>query len=207
VALTALWWGSGRVKPSPYEKGITMTRSARTRALVGIVLTGAIALLGLAGCDRLGGATETSDAELTDVSWDGQALQAIGYTSEDVTTISDDETPDGRKADDRRERRHKRLHFAFRHTLHAEGVVQTEDGLKTVVVQRGTVTAASSTSITVKSTDGFTLTWNVGDSTTVIVQRVKADIGAVTVGAEVGVAGSKEGDATNARLIVVPVKK
>jgi hypothetical protein len=86
-------------------------------------------------------------------------------------------------------------------------VVQTEDGLKTVVVQRGTVTAASSTSITVKSTDGFTLTWNVGDSTTVIVQRVKADIGAVTVGAEVGVAGSKEGDATNARLIVVPVKK
>ena len=45
------------------------------------------------------------------------------------------------------------------------------------------------------------------DSTTVIVNRAKSEISAVTVGAEVGVAGSKEGDATNARLIVVPIKK
>jgi hypothetical protein len=45
------------------------------------------------------------------------------------------------------------------------------------------------------------------DSTKVIVNRVKAEVSAVTVGAEVGVAGAKDGDATNARLIVVPVKR
>ena len=122
-------------------------------------------------------------------------------------TLADDETKDPAGADDRRERRHKRLHFAFRHTLHAEGVVQTDEGLKTVVVQRGTVTAASTTSITVKSTDGYIVTWTVVDSTTVIVNRAKSEIGEVSVGTEVGVAGSKEGDAINARLIVVPIKK
>ncbi len=183
-----------------------MTRSARTRVLVAILLTGAIALLGLSGCGRLGSTDESVDAELTDVTWDGQALQAIGFATEDVT-VADDENKDRTRAADRRELRHKRLHFAFRHTLHAEGVVQTDEGLKTVVVQRGTVTAASATSITVKSSDGYTVTWTVVDATTVIVNRVKSEISAVSVGAEVGVAGSKEGDATNARLIVVPIKK
>lgn len=186
-----------------------MTRSARTRTrvLVGIALTGAVALLGLTGCERLGSRTETVEPELTNLSWDGQALQAIGFSTEEVTTVSGDATADARPGDDRRERRHRRLHFAFRHTLHAEGVVQTDEGLKTVVVQRGTVTEVSPTSITVKSTDGYTLSWSVLDSTTVIVHRVKSAIGEVTVGAEVGVAGSKEGDATHARLIVVPVKR
>ena len=183
-----------------------MTRSARTRVLVGIALTGAIAVLGLSGCGRVGPGTESVDTELTDVTWDGQALQAIGFTTEDVTTAGA-ETSEPTRADDRRERRHKRLHFAFRHTLHAEGVVQTDEGLKTVVVQRGTVTAASTTSLTVKSSDGYTVTWTVADSTKVIVNRAKSEISQVVVGSEVGVAGSKEGDATNARLVVVPMKK
>jgi hypothetical protein len=180
-----------------------MTRSARTRVLVGIVLTGAIALLGLSGCGRPG--SDSVDADLTDITWDGQALQAIGFATDEVT-LADDETKDPTRGDDRRERRHKRLHFAFRHTLHAEGVVQTDEGLKTVVVQRGTVTAASPTSITVKSSDGYTVTWTVVDTTKVIVNRARSEISAVAVGAEVGVAGSKEGDATTARLIVVPIK-
>ena len=184
-----------------------MTRSVRTRVLVGVVLTGALALLGLTGCGRFGSGNESVNAELTDLAWDGQALQAMGFTTEDVTTIAAAETPDATRADDRRQRAHKRLRFAFGHTLHAEAVIQTDEGLKTVVVQRGTVTAASSTSITVKSSDGYTVTWTVVDSTKVIVNRAKAEIGAITVGAEVGVAGSKEGDATNARLIVVPITK
>ena len=36
-----------------------------------------------------------------------------------------------------RRARHPRLRFAFRHTLHGEAVVQTPEGTKTVVVQRG----------------------------------------------------------------------
>jgi len=184
-----------------------MTRSVRTRVLVGVVLTGAMALLGLTGCGRFGSGNESVNAELTDLAWDGQALQAMGFTTEDVTTIAAAETPDATRADDRRQRAHKRLRFAFGHTLHAEAVIQTDEGLKTVVVQRGTVTAASTTSITVKSTDGYTLTWTVGDATKVIVNRVKSEIGAISVGTEVGVAGAKEGDAVNARLVVVPIKR
>jgi len=85
--------------------------------------------------------------------------------------------------------------------------VKTEDGTKTVVVQRGSVTAVDATSVTVKSTDGFTLTWKVGDPIKVVANKAKADMSAVTVGAEVGVAGAKDGGTTTARLIVVPQKK
>jgi hypothetical protein len=182
-----------------------MTRFARL--FVGVALTGAIALVGATGCGRFGTGTESVDTDLTDVAWDGQALQAIGYTTEDVTLASaETPAPTANPGKDRRELRHKRLRFAFRNTLHAEAVVQTDEGTKTVVAQRGTVTAVNGTSLTVKSSDGFTLTWVIGDQTTVIVKRVKAQIGEVTVGAEVGVAGAKDGDATNARLVVVPVK-
>ena len=178
-----------------------MTRSAR--ALAGIVLTGAVVLLGATGCGRLGSADDT-----TDVTWDGQALQAIGYTTEDVTAPADPAPADTGQAGGQRRPGHARLRFAFNHrTLHAEAVVKTEDGTKTVVVQRGSVTAVDATSVTVKSTDGFTLTWKVGDPIKVVANKAKADMSAVTVGAEVGVAGAKDGGTTTARLIVVPQKK
>ena len=183
-----------------------MTRPARTRIVVGVFLTGAIALIGLTGCGRLGVNNSPAEADVTAAPWDAQALQAIGYTTEDVSLGTADATPAPGAGTDQQERRHKRLRFVFRNALHGEAVVQTDEGTKTVVAQRGTVTAASATSITVKSTDGFTLTWNVTSSTTVIVNRVKAEIGAVTVSTEVGVAGAKDGDTTNARLVVVPVK-
>jgi hypothetical protein len=178
-----------------------MTRTAR--ALAGIVLTGAVVLLGATGCGRLGGADET-----TDVTWDGQALQAIGYTTEDVKAAADPAPADTGQAGGKRRPGHARLRFAFNHrTLHAEGVVQTDEGTKTVVVQRGSVTAVDATSVTVKSTDGFTLTWKVGDPIKVVANRSKADMSAVTVGAEVGIAGAKDGGTTTARLIVIPQKK
>jgi ABC-type transport system substrate-binding protein len=184
-----------------------MTRFARARLLVGVVLAGAIAILGLTACGPSGSNAESVDADLTDIAWDGQALQAIGYTTEDVTLSDPQAAPTATPGQDRRELRHKRLRYAFRNTLHAEAVVQTDEGTKTVVAQRGTVTAVNGTSITVKSTDGFTLTWTISDKTTVIVKRVKGQIGDVSVGTQVGVAGAKDGNATNARLVVVPVKQ
>ena len=45
--------------------------------------------------------------------------------------------------------------------------VQTDDATLTVVAQRGVVTAIDATSVTVKSTDGFTLTWIFGSPITV----------------------------------------
>jgi ABC-type transport system substrate-binding protein len=172
------------------------------RLLVGVVLTGTVALLGLTGCGRLG----ASSADTTDVTWDGQALQAIGYTTEDVAPAATDPQPTGGQAQPGQRARHPRLRYAFRNTLHAEAVVKTDEGTKTVVAQRGTVTAVDATSVTVKSSDGFTLTWKIADSTKVIVNRAKADLSAITVGTEIGAAGAKDGDAPTARLLVVPKK-
>ena len=51
------------------------------------------------------------------------------------------------------------------------------------------------------------LTWTVVDSTTVIVNRVKSEIGAVAVGAEVGVPVPRRATRPMRGLIVVPIEK
>ena len=77
--------------------------------------------------------------------------------------------------------------------LHGELTVPQADGTGTevILVQRGAVTAVSSTSLSVKSTDGFTSTYKVSSST-----RVRAaggdTIGAVKVGAQVHVVSTKD---------------
>jgi hypothetical protein len=194
-----------------------MKRSARARLVVGVVLTGAIALLGLTGCGRLGiGAGSSSgDTDTSDVSWDGQALQAIGFSTDDVTLAADDTPtpapshPAAKNGAAKNGARHRLLRFAFANgrTLHAEGVVQTDEGTKTVVIQRGQVTAVDANSVTVKSTDGFTLTWQAGSQLKVIVNRAASQLSSITVGETVGVAGTKDNGTTTARLLVVPAKK
>ncbi len=54
------------------------------------------------------------------------------------------------------------------HMLHSEGVVESTDGsFVTVRMQLGEVTAASATSITVKSADGYSSTYVINDATAV----------------------------------------
>ncbi len=57
--------------------------------------------------------------------------------------------------------------------------------------------------MTVKSTDGFTLTWTFGDPFTVIKDKAQIQPGAVAVGTQVGIAGAKTANGTDARLMVV----
>lgn len=95
-----------------------------------------------------------------------------------------------------------------KNTLHGEAVVKSKDGTtKTVVVQRGTVTAVTDKSITVKSSDGYTLTWSLSDQLRVIEHRGTLKASDLAAGTEVGVAGAKEGSATTARLVLIPRKK
>jgi len=183
-----------------------MTGTARFRLAIGLTL--GAALLVLAGCGRTAG-TEPTD---TTMSWDAQALQAIGFTADDiadpVTTVTASPTP-GRanQGKNRIITRHKLIRFAFgKRVLHAEAVVQTDEGTKTVVVQRGTVTAVDATTVTVKSADGFTLTWTFGDQVKVIKDRAHSRPSALAVGTPVGVAGEKTDGTTTARLVVVPAK-
>jgi len=184
-----------------------MTGTARVRLAIGLAL--GVALLALAGCARSTG----SEATDTTLSWDAQALQSIGFTTEDladpVTTVTQSPAP-GRQAQGKNRiiTRHKLVRFAFgKRALHGEAVVQTDEGTKTVVVQRGTITAVDATTVTVKSADGFTLTWTFGDPIKVIKDQAQATPSALTIGTAVGVAGEKNGGSTTARLVVGPRAK
>ena len=184
-----------------------MTGTARVRLAIGLAF--GVGLLALAGCARSSGSQATD----TTLAWDAQALESIGFTTEDLAdpVITVTQSPAGGKQAQGKNRiitRHKLVRFAFgKRALHGEAVVQTDEGTKTVVVQRGTITAVDATTVTVKSTDGFTLTWTFGDSVKVIKDRAQAAPSALTVGTTVGVAGEKDGSTTTARLIVVPRTK
>jgi hypothetical protein len=110
--------------------------------------------------------------------------------------------PSGRKGSGRKGTLRKRLALR-KNTLHGEFVVKTKDGTKTVDVQRGTVTAIDEKTVSVKSTDGFTLTWTFGSPIRVLEHRATVQPSAVKVGTEIGLAGTKAGSATTANLIVI----
>ena len=48
--------------------------------------------------------------------------------------------------------------------LHGEGIVQTKKGPIRVAMQNGTATTATDTSLTVRSTDGYTKTWTLAQN-------------------------------------------
>lgn len=156
------------------------------KRLVVLVAAAGVLTLGLAGC---GAKPVSLDVEQA-------ALSAIGFEAADPSPSA---TP-------ARERPRMRG-FLRKNTLHGEIVVETKDGPKTVVVQRGAVTAIDDDSVTVKSTDGYTVEWAFGDDLRVRERRDTIQPSDVKVGTEVGVAGAKDGDRTVARLVVIPRKK
>lgn len=172
----------------------------------------AVGAAGLTGCGvGRAPAQDAVDAAVA-LSADAQALTALGFSPVDMrpggamdpsAEPAADESPDARPGD-RPRKRHQARGFLRRNTLHGEIVVQTDDGTRTIAVQRGTVTEIDDDSMTVKSTDGFTLTWTFGDELRVIERRKTVQPDDVEVGTEVGVAGAKDGDAATARLIVIP---
>lgn len=166
----------------------------RNRMALTFTTLGLAGLLGLSAC----GAAPSATAGVAD---EAVALQAVGLLAAEPSPAASADP--GPSADPGKQRRPGVRKFLRKNTLHGETTVQGKNGPRTIVVQRGTVTAAAETSVTVKSTDGFTLTWTLGDKLRVVQNRAKADKSAVKVGAEVGVAGAKTGDTTTARLVVV----
>ncbi len=150
--------------------------------------------LALAGC---GAAATESPSSLGDVASEAVALQAVGFT----TDLDTDPSPAVKDKGGVRPRVVRQL--LRKNALHGEVTVQVKDETKTVVVQRGTITAVDGKGLTVKSTDGFELTWSYGDPLRIVQQRKATDRAALKTGAEVGLGGVKSGDATAARLIVI----
>jgi len=73
----------------------------------------------------------------------------------------------------------------LRNVLHGEVTVKAGGGTKVVDLQRGKLTAASATSITVASTDGFTATYAVTSTTAVHKARQTVAASTLAVGDEV----------------------
>jgi hypothetical protein len=86
--------------------------------------------------------------------------------------------------------------------LHGEEVVQQGTKVVTIEEQAGKVTAVSATSITVRSTDGFTATYVVSATTMVGKDRAEAKINAVKVGDTVRIEGTKTASTVTADRIM-----
>ncbi|MFI7599486.1 hypothetical protein [Actinoplanes sp. NPDC049681] len=162
----------------------------RTRIAMTLTTLGLAASLGLTGCGA-----GTPAADLTDEAY---ALTTVGFEADPAPAASSSSS-----AEPRQRRPGLRKHLR-KNTLHGEVTVQRKDGVKTIVVQRGTITAVDSGTVSVKSTDGFTQTWTFGDKLRVRQDRKAVERTALKTGAEVGVAGQKDGDRAVARLIVLP---
>jgi len=170
-----------------------------TRTRIALTLT-TLSLAGLLGLTACGvGPTAAPAVVAADVADEAYALTAVGMS----TGLQADPAPSASDSEKFGERRRAARKFLRKNTLHGEITVQGKDGVKTIVVQRGTVTAVDATSVSVKSTDGFTQTWALGDPLKVMQDRKATDAAAIKTGAEIGVAGKKDGDKSVARLIAI----
>lgn len=169
---------------------------------LGLVVASGVLAMGLVGCG--GGpaqdAGETAVEVAAALGVEGQALAAMGLDPSPAVAPSESPSPDRK---DRKERRKARV-LLRKNVLHGEVVVQTKEGTRTVAVQRGEVTEIDDTSITVKSTDGYTATWSFATDLHVIRHSTTVKPEEIKPGTQVGVAGAKDGEKFVARLIVVP---
>ena len=84
--------------------------------------------------------------------------------------------------------------------VHGQFVVpKSGGGYQTIDTQRGSVTSVSTNSITVKSADGFTKTYQVSSSTNVDAQR--DGIGSVKTGHQVAVTATDRGTAAAVSIL------
>lgn len=138
---------------------------------------------------------------------EAEALAAMGVNQADLVTASTtstmEPTPGDKNGKRRWDGRRPQKVLLRKNVLHGEAVVQTKEGPVNVAVQRGVVTAIDDSSVTVKSSDGFTWTWTFHAELKVIEKRTSIQPGEIKAGAGIALAGPKSGDQPQARLIVL----
>jgi hypothetical protein len=92
----------------------------------------------------------------------------------------------------------------LKRALHGEVTVGGKKQTRVLVFQRGTVDKVSGTSITVKSTDGFTATYVVNAETKVRKAGEAAKTSDIGSGDKVRVVARKDGQTSTARVIAEP---
>jgi hypothetical protein len=172
----------------------------RTRIALTLTTLGLAGLLGLTGCGLTPHTVAGRAAAAADISDEADALQAVGLE----TGLATDPSPSASTgAAPRAEHRKAIRKYLRKNTLHGEVTVTAKDGVKTIVVQRGAVTAVTATGVSVKSSDGYALTWTFGDKLRIAQNRKTVQASALKTGGQIGVAGTRSGTADSARLIVI----
>ena len=93
-------------------------------------------------------------------------------------------------------------HALGRRVLHGEVTVQTQEGVKTIVMARGEVTALSKDAITVKSSDGVETSFGIDGDTRYGFRNETAPTAELKVGEDAFVTGEKSGDRAVAKRVV-----
>ena len=93
-------------------------------------------------------------------------------------------------------------HALGRRVLHGEVTVQTQEGVKTIVMARGEVTALSGDAITVKSSDGVETSFGIDGDTRYGFRNETAPTAELKVGEDALVTGEKSGDRGVAKRVV-----
>jgi hypothetical protein len=93
-------------------------------------------------------------------------------------------------------------HGLGRRVLHGEVTVQTQEGVKTIVMARGEVTALSKDAITVKSSDGVETSFAIDGDTRYGFRNEPAPTAELKVGEDAFVAGEKSGGRAVAKRVV-----
>ena len=173
-----------------------MAVMTRTRMALILPAAGLAGVLALAGC---GAAAPTPG----DVADEATALAQVGFDTGLQDTPAPSASASAATGAKPQARRKAIRRYLRKNTLHGEVTVQGKDGPKTIVVQRGSVTAVTATSLTVKSTDGYTLTWTLAAKAAVVQNKKKVGASALKAGEQIGVAGTKDGSADDARLVAI----
>ncbi len=95
----------------------------------------------------------------------------------------------------------KQKHQLLKRSLHAQVTLGGAKHQRVVEVQRGTVTAVTGSTVTVKSVDGFSATYQAGSKTKVRVDKKQSAISAVKVNDRVHVVGVKDGSTVTLRAL------
>lgn len=129
------------------------------------------------------------------------AAQSQSQSSEPKPSKSTSAEPRKRDEDGRKKHSRRGPKGFGRRVLHGETVVAGDNGPVTHVVQRGVVTAVSGTSFTVRSSDGFTLTWTRNAETKVRTAPKDQPQRPLAVGDDVMTHGVREGSGVVARHV------
>lgn len=125
---------------------------------------------------------------------------AFAANSTPTTTAPATTTPSSSAAPAPAAQQHKARGLVGR-VEHGQITVRTKTGDQALDIQRGQVTSVGATSVTVRSTDGFTVTYAISGTSTVRVQKKTSTIANVHTGDQVAVTALRNGNTDTIRRI------